>query len=118
MSKEIKIGDIVICINNGDINSRPGYNPPLRYNGVYIVNNIDICSCGAKSLDVNLNTTNSMQKQTMCYCGQLIPGERIHWCDSRRFAKKDESSEKQKESEYIDNSELVKELLTHQIYES
>ncbi len=116
MSKEIKVGDFVRCINDGQINNNVGKKPPLRFGLVYVVNGINTCSCGGVSYDVGLSS--DILRGTQCSCGKIILPANIHFCNSKRFAKIDESEKSEENSEIIDNSELVKELLTKQMYES
>lgn len=81
-----EVGDIAICIKVGSI--IPGYrkNPSLRLYGEYLVNAINVCSCGNVSLDVGLP---SEGKHTRCSkCDNHYLGNGAHWCASARFVKK------------------------------
>lgn len=81
-----EVGDIAICIKVGSIVSGPGNPPVLRLYGEYIVNAVNVCSCGNVSLDVGLP---SGGKQTRCFkCDNHYLGNEAHWCSSVRFVKK------------------------------
>lgn len=85
--EEIQIGDIVICTTLDDLSTTvKGNLPPLKLYGEYVVNDIYSCSCGSNGFDVGLVSTNLLP--TLCVCNHAIPDTTVHWCDSRRFIKK------------------------------
>ena len=108
-SKNIKVGDVVICINNGRL---PGQSlnlgkPPLRINGEYVVQAINACVCGRVRYDIGLQLqTNSLT----CNCGRETIGESIWWCAAERFVKKQTLQEQIEEAIENENFELASKL--------
>lgn len=88
-----KKGDIAICIKVGvrdHDNPITTCDPPLRFHSEYIVHDVDICRCGAVSLDIGLPLPNDDRDSgVVCDCGACSsPITNIWWCDAKRFVKK------------------------------
>ncbi len=110
-NNKIKVGDVVICINNGNIGVGEYLNPPLKINGEYVVQAINICPCGSIKYDVGL--TRGCEMIQLCVgCTRKVHGDSIWWCNPKRFIKKDTRSFAERITEAIEteNYELAKEL--------
>jgi len=92
MENNWKVGDVALCINNGELPNRAhekGHLPELRLNTEYVVNNIRTCECGRITLDVGLSLGENPTRGVSCQCGAITsPKTGIHWCAAERFIKK------------------------------
>jgi len=107
-NKNIKVGDVVICINNVTL---PGQNPalglpPLRIGGEYVVQAINKCPCGEIKYDIGLP---SVRTQT-CRCERNVLNDPIWWCAAERFVKKQTLQEQIEEAVESENFELAAKL--------
>jgi hypothetical protein len=105
ITNNIKIGDIVKCINN-----KPLYNnvvaPPVRLIE-YKVLGKHVCKCGNISYDVGLASNNG----TACSkCLRTVNNDIIHWCAAERFIKAQPIAEQIAEAVREEKYELAHEL--------
>lgn len=100
---KFNIGDIVICINNS------GLEEFLKQNGQYVVNDIEVCSCGCITLDVGINNQDKELKCKECGDRKGI----TNFFRSARFVKKEtkSKSERLKEAELNEDYELCSKIL-------
>ncbi len=95
-NNDIKKGDTIICINTGKLvpNNTP---PPLKLNGEYICQNIQICGCGNMTYDVGISR-NPEHSHGCNTCNRQTMGEDIRWCSAERFIKKKSKEEQMAEA--------------------
>ena len=85
------IGQKVICINAGPINTVYRTAPPLTYGNRYTVRGIYHCyNCGHYNLDVGI--PHDMVKDHICVCNIRIKTP-VWWVSATRFAPIEEKSE-------------------------
>ena len=107
-------GDIAICVNSGDLNTRRGLNPPLRKNKEYVVDYVFNCECGATALDVGLlNNTTTLYIE--CNCGRKAKFSNQAWmCSSERFVKKEIKSVEQQIADLLKQDNEVKQPIKNE----
>lgn len=99
---KFKIGDKVLCIDDRQMGkkqiSNTGNGPPVIYKKEYVVLDIQICQkCKKIFLDVGIpiTTKDGAPGNAMCYCETKIPGKGIWWCNSKRFVRSENASNKE-----------------------
>ncbi len=90
---KFKIGQVVICVSNIDINPVNYFNktaydkkidggpgPDIITGHKYIINAIYTCTCGQFFYDVGVAT----DRGVLCYCHRIIKTG-VSWCDESNF---------------------------------
>jgi UvrB/UvrC motif-containing protein len=107
-SHEVKIGDIVICINPVPVNNKK---LPIYLNKEYKVFDINKCPCGCIKYNLGFGTgASNAYKCTLC--NRTTTNESIWWLRASRFIKKDTRTLEEQLEEAIstENYELAAKL--------
>ena len=111
---DIKVGDTIICINAGMVPGAIHTPPPLKLNGEYILQAINVCACGTTTYDIGI--AHPIKGVLYCNgCSRETSNEPIWWCATERFVKK--QSGKNTESETKSKEERIKEAVATENYE-
>lgn len=116
MSDEVKIGDIVICIDDRNWNHGKPQTIDLVYKKSYKVLDITSCKCCSA---YDIGSRQNPKTFTQCTsCKDLLVGGGIHWAASFRFRKATPEEEKEhyaKEKEDILSQ--IEELVAKEEYQ-
>lgn len=92
---EIKIGDIVVCIDDREWNDCE-QTIDLVYKKFYKILDINKCNCKDENIfDIGSRFINKIDRSYCSKCNNILVGQGIHWAACYRFRKATEEEEKE-----------------------